>query len=205
VIGELLDIAKFIIGFLPWIMFLFLPTDGWEPLRRAVVLCLAASVIFAWKMLRKGFILQWATVVFFVTCAISLYGFGWVWLAQHMGIVANSFLAGVIWLTVLTGKPFTLQYARADLPREQWHDEGLIRGCRFIAIFWGTLLLVPTAFSAFRLFCPTALPDRFYFYLSLSCIAVGIMYTSIYKRMKRKQREAQQRARPDSGDAAGQP
>jgi hypothetical protein len=71
------------------------------------------------------------------------------------------------------------------------HDEGLIRGCRFIAIFWGTLLLVPTAFSAFRLFCPTALPDRFYFYLSLTCIAAGIIYTSFYKRMKRKQREAQ--------------
>lgn len=118
-IGELLDIAKFILGFLPWILFLLLPTDGWEPLRRAVVLCLAASVIFAWKMLRKGFILQWATVVFFVFCTISLYGFRGVWLAQHMGIVANSFLAGVIWFTVLIGKPFTLQYARADLPREQ--------------------------------------------------------------------------------------
>lgn len=191
-IGELLDIAKFILGFLPWIMFLFLPTDGWEPLRRSVVLCSAVSVIFAWKMLLKGFILQWATVAFFAFCTVSLYGFRWVWLAQHMGIIANSFLAGVIWFTVLVGKPFTLQYARAYLPRERWHDEGLIRSCRFIAIFWGTLLLVPTAFSAFRLFRPTVLPNRFYFYLSLSCIAAGIMYTSFYKRMKRKQREAQQ-------------
>ncbi len=190
-ISELLDIAKFILGFLPWILFLFLPTDGWEPLRRAVVVCLAASVIFAWKMLRKGFILQWATVVFFVFCAISLYGFRWVWLAQHMGIVANGFLAGIIWFTVLIGNPFTLQYARADLPREQWHDEGLIRGCRLIAIFWGTLLLVPTAFNAYRLYYPAALPDRFYFYLSLFCITFGICYTTFYKRRKREQREAQ--------------
>ena len=34
-IGELLDIAKFVLGFLPWILFLFLPTDGWDALRRA--------------------------------------------------------------------------------------------------------------------------------------------------------------------------
>jgi hypothetical protein len=121
-IGELLDIAKFIIGFLPWILFLFLPTDGWDPLRRAVVICLAVSVISAWKALRKGFILQWATLVFFLFCTISLYGFRWMWLAKHMGIIANSFLDGLIWFTVLIGKPFTLQYARADLPQEQWYD-----------------------------------------------------------------------------------
>jgi hypothetical protein len=189
-IGELLEIAKFILGFLPWILFLVLPTDGWDPLRRAVVICLAVSVISAWKAPRKGFILQWATLVFFLFCTISLYGFRWIWLAKHMGIIANGFLDGLIWFTVLIGKPFTLQYARADLPQEQWYDEGLIRGCRFIAIFWGTLLLVPTAFNAFRLFYPVALPVRFYFYLSLFCIIIGISYTTFYKHKKRKQREA---------------
>jgi hypothetical protein len=189
-IGELLDIAKFIIGFLPWILFLFLPTDGWDPLRRAVVISLAASVIFALKALRKGFILQWATLIFFLLSAISFYGFRWIWLAEHMGIIANGFLTGVIWFTVLIGKPFTLQYARADLPQERWYDESLIRGCRFIAIFWGMLLLIPTAANVFRLFYSQALPERFYFYLSLCCITLGIFYTSYYKRMKRKQREA---------------
>ena len=136
-IKELREIAKFVLGFLPWIIFLFLPTDGLEALRRAVLLCLALSVMFGWKMLLKGFILQWATVAFFVFSAIAFYGFRWVWLAQHMGIVVNIFLAGIIWFTVLIGNPFTLQYARADLPMEQWHDEDMIRGARLLAIFWG--------------------------------------------------------------------
>jgi len=189
-IGELLYIAKFILGFLPWVLFLLLPTDGWDPLRRAVVICLIVSIIVAWKELRKGFILQWASLMYFFFCTISLYGFKWIWLAEHMGIIANGFLAGVIWFTVLIGKPFTLQYARADLPQEQWHDEGMIRGCRFIAIFWGTLLLIPTASSVFRTFYPVALSNRFYFCLSPFCIIIGILYTSFYKRMKRKQRQA---------------
>ena len=154
-IAELLETAKFILGFLPWILFLFLPTDGWDPLRRTVLLCLAASVIFAFKALRKGFILQWATLLFFFLSAISFYGFRWVWPAQHMGIIANGFLAGVIWLTVGIGKPFTLQYARADLPKERWCDEGLISGCRFIAIFWGILLLILTGANVFHLFYPS--------------------------------------------------
>jgi hypothetical protein len=186
---ELAEIAKFILGFLPWILFLLLPTDGWEPLRRAVAICLAVSVVVAWRELLKGFILQWATVAFFLGCVIAFYGFGWIWLAQHMGVVANGFLAGVIWLTVLIGKPFTLQLARADLPPERWHDAALVRSCRFIAVFWGVLLLVPTAASTFGLLYPQALPRRFYFYLSLCCVALGIVYTSYYKRMKRRQRE----------------
>jgi hypothetical protein len=163
---------------------------GWDPLRRAIVICLAVSVIFALKELRKGFILQWATLLFFFLSAISVYGFKWIWLAKHMGIIANSFLSGVVWFTVLIDKPFKLQYARAALLQEQWYDEGLVRSCRFIAIFWGMLLLVPTVFNAFRLFYPAALPNRFYFYLSLFCIIIGISYTTYYKGEKRKQRES---------------
>jgi len=187
---ELLELLKFLFGFLPWILFLILPTDGWEPLRRAVLISLALSILFSWKMLSKGFILQWATVFFFAFSAIALYFFEWIWLARHMGFIANAFLSGVIWFTVLIGKPFTLQYARVELPKELWNDENLIRGSRFIAIFWGALLLVPTAFSGFRLLNPTALPGDFYFYLSLACIISGSIYTSYYKRIKRHNRES---------------
>ncbi len=190
-IGELLDIVKFVVGFLPWILFLLLPTGGWDPLRRAVAICLVVSVVVAWNALRRGFILQWATLLFFLFCAVSLYGFKWIWLAKHLAIIANGFLTGTIWFTVLIGRPFTLQYARADLPQERWYDEDLIHGCRFIAVFWGILLLVPTAFNVFRLCCPAALPGRVYFYVSLFCIIIGITYTALYKRMKRKQRESQ--------------
>jgi hypothetical protein len=199
-LGELIEIAKFILGFVPWILFLFLPTDGWNPLRTAVLICLVASVVFAWTALRKGFILQWATVAFFLFSAVSLYCFKWIWLAEQMGILANGFLTGIIWFTVLIGRPFTLQLARADLPRERWNDESLIRGCRFIAVFWGILLLIPTAASVFRQFYPEALPDRFYFILSLVCIAIGIIFTTGYKRMKRKQRQALSTVNPSNTD-----
>lgn len=185
---ELLDIAKLIIGFFPWILFLFLPTDGWEPLRRAVLICLVVSVVFSWKALRDRFILQWTTSAFFLFCAISFYGFEWVWLANHMSIIANLVLDGTIWLTVAAGKPFTLQYAQAETPQEFWDTEAFIHGCRSIAIFWGALLLVPSAVSIFRLLYPAALPKAVCFLATLTCMIFGITYTTFFKRRKRRQR-----------------
>lgn len=187
-IEELVDLAKFLFGFLPWLVFLFLPTNSWNSLRRAVAICLILSIVFSWKQLRAGFILQWATVAFFLFATIAFYGVAWIWLAEHMSIIANAFLDGIIWLTVLTGKPFTLQYAQAELPPEQWHDEALVHGCRVVAVFWGALLLVPTAFNAFQLLHPAALPGTFYFAVTVLCILVGAVFTNLYKSMKRKQR-----------------
>jgi hypothetical protein len=187
-INELREVVKFIFGFLGWIVFLLLPTDGWEPLRRAVVISLVVSVVSSWKQLRGGFVLAWATVAFFVLCAVSFYVFEWVWLAKHMAIVANAVLAGIIWFTVLIGKPFTLQYARADLPPERWNDENLVRGCRTIAIFWGSLLLVPVVFNVFRHSYPNALPDMVYFSMSIFCIVFGTIFTRLYIHLSRRRR-----------------
>lgn len=185
-IDELAAIAKFLFGFLPWIVFLLLPTDSFDSLRRAVAICLVLSVAFSWKQLRDRFILQWATVAFFLFVAIAFYGFEWIWLARHMAITVNAFLDGIIWLTVLIGKPFTLQYARAELPAERWHDADLVRSCRTIAIFWGGLLLIPTSFGVFRLLYPDALPPRFYFLLSVVCIVFGAVVTTFYRRTQRR-------------------
>ena len=187
-IDELVELAKFLFGFLPWLVFLFLPTNSLESLRRAVVICLILSVAFSWKQLRNGFILQWATTAFFLFSAVAFYGFEWVWFALHMSIITNVFLDGIIWLTVLIGKQFTLQYARADLPPEQWYDKDLVHSCRVIAEFWGFLLLVPTAFGAFQLAYPAALPGTFYFAVSVLCIFAGAVFTNLYKSVKRKQR-----------------
>lgn len=188
--NELKEIATFVLGFSPWILFLLLPTGGWEPLRRAVAVCLLAATVLLVKDYRKGFILTWGTWLFFLFCAVSFYGFSWYWLAKHMAVIANAFLAGIVWFTILVGRPFTLQYARADLPKERWNDEGLVRACRSIALFWGVLLLVPTFLNTFRLYYPSLLPDIIYFDVSLFCIVVGIAYTTYFKRIKRKEREA---------------
>ena len=99
-ISELLDTAKFLLGFFPWILFLLLPTNSWDQLRGVVVICLAASVIFGWKELRKGFILQWASLLFFLFCVILGYGFYENWKAASLILLCFGMAGMTFWAMV---------------------------------------------------------------------------------------------------------
>lgn len=109
-------------------------------------------------------------------------------LAKSMGIISNGFLACIIWVTILIGKPFTLQYARADFPKERWNDPALIHSCRFIAIIWGLLVTLSTLAAIVRVLNPALYPDWVYFDISIAIILGGSIFTTLYKEHKRKQR-----------------
>ena len=133
------------------------------------------------------FILQWGSLLFFASCAIMVNHFKMVAIAKNMGIIANGFLAAIIWLTILIGKPFTLQYARADLPSQRWNDPQLARSCQFIAIVWGLLLTVSTLVSFFRVLNPGLYPGWIYSSISIGTIIGGTIFTQLYKKRKRSQ------------------
>ena len=182
---EFKEIIKFLLGFMPWILFLFLSGHTLATLERSIIICLLASLIFGFRELRRGFILQWGTLLFFTGCAITLNLMNVIFVAKNMGIISNGFLASLIWATILIGKPFTLQYARADLPKERWDDPSIMRSCRFIAIVWALLLTFSTSTACFRALNPNLYPDWVYFDISIGIILGGIIFTSLYKRYKK--------------------
>ncbi len=182
---HLKEILTFLLGFMPWILFLFLSGDTLAGLERAIVICLAASAIFGFRDLRNGFILPWGSLLFFVICAITVNMFKMAGVAKNMGIFANGFLAAIIWLTILTGKPFTLQYARAELPKERWNDPALVQSCRFIAIVWGLLLTASASISFFRALNPGLYPAWIYSGISIGTIIGGTIFTQAYKQRRR--------------------
>ena len=69
---ELKELVKFLLGFMPWLLFLFLSGSTLASLERSIIVSLLASVIFNFGELRKGFILQWGTLLFFSVCAIAV-------------------------------------------------------------------------------------------------------------------------------------
>lgn len=182
------ELVVFLLGFTPWLLFLFLSGYTLASLERSIVLCLLASVIFSFKDLRKGFILQWCTLFYFAACMIAVNFMHCVSIAENMGLISNGFLAGIIWGTLLIGKPFTLQYARAELPKEQWNDPALIQSCRFIAIVWACLMTFSTGLSFIKILKPALFPEWFYFDSSIVIILGGSIFTSLYKKHKRSQR-----------------
>ena len=66
---ELKDAGMLLLGFLPWLLFLFFSGHSLGSLERVSWLCLAASLTFGFSELRSGFILQWGTLVLFSTRA----------------------------------------------------------------------------------------------------------------------------------------
>lgn len=184
---ELKEIIKFLLGFIPWLLFLFLSGHTLVSLERSIVICLLASLIFGFKELRKGFILQWGTFLFFAACAITVNLFHLIFVAKNMGIISNGSLACVVWGTILIGKPFTLQYAMAELPKERWTDPAVIHSCRFIAIIWASLLTFSSLVAYFRILNPALYPDWVYFDISMGVILGGTVFTSLYKKYRRSQ------------------
>jgi len=187
---EIKEAVKLIFGFMPWIVFLFISGHSFSSLEHSLLISLAICVLFGFQDLRRGFLLQWGTLLFFVASTILVNGFKIVWIAVHMGILANAYLAFIMWTTIFIGKPFPLQYARLGLPKELWYDENVIRGCRFIALVWGVLMLMATGVSLFKYTHHGLLPEWIYFDISVGIMIFGIAFTSIYKHMKKKQRGA---------------
>ena len=184
---ELIELVKFLLGFMPWLLFLFLSGPTLASLERSIIVCLLASVIFNFKELRKRFILQWGTLLFFIVCAITVNFSHSMFVAKNMGIISNGFLACLIWGTIFIGKPFTLQYAMADLPKERWRDPALIHSCRFIAIIWALLLTLSALIAYFKVLNPTLYPDWIYFVISMGVMLGGTVFTSVYKKHRRNQ------------------
>jgi len=187
---ELKELFKFLLGFMPWLLFLFLSGPTLLSLERSIMVCLLASVIFNFGELRRGFILQWGTLLFFIACVITVNFSHSMFVAKNMGIISNGFLASLIWGTIFIGKPFTLQYARADLPAERWGDPALIHSCRFIAIVWALLLTLSALIAYFKVLNPARYPDWIYFAISMGVMLGGTVFTSVYKKYKRNQRNS---------------
>lgn len=181
------EILLFLLGFAPWILFLFFSGNSLASLERAIIICLVASVIFGFRDLRRGLILPWASLLFFVSCAIMVNLLKMVAVAQNMGIIANGFLAAIIWVTILIGKPFTLQYAKAELPKEHWNDPELVRSCRFIAIVWGVLLTFSASLSLFKIYNPSLYPGWVYSSISIGTMLGGTIFTQVYKKSRRSE------------------
>ena len=184
---ELTDAIKFIFGFMPWILFLFTSGHSLSSLEHSLIISLAACLVFGFQGLRRGFLLQWGTLLFFVASIILINGFKIIWFAIHMGILANAYLASIMWISIFIGNPFTLQYARLDLPKELWHDVNVIRDCNFIAIVWGFLMLIATIVSILK-YTYHGIPEQVYFDISIGIVICGITFTSVYKQRKKKQR-----------------
>jgi len=182
-------LIRLLVAFLPWILLDILSGPTLPRLKMAIIVCLIASIIFGYKTLLKGFILTWATLLFFIAAFILMVLFQNIWTAIYLGILANATLALVTWLSVLFKSPFTLQFAKQNVDRSVWHNPQFLQGNYIITSFWGIIFtynLVINVLAKFKNWPSSVIELNLY-----TMIVLGIVVTLIYSKWARKKREQQ--------------
>jgi len=136
-----------ILSFLPWILFFLLvgPTERQQEM--AALAGLISFCLFSLKNLKKKYLLDWVTLVFFAFMVLNSYLWDMQWIAQNPGILGNGVLTVMALGSLAVGIPFTEQYAKAYVPREFWKMPGFIHVNRVITGGWGLSFLAATVFA----------------------------------------------------------
>ncbi|MBV9249642.1 MAG: hypothetical protein JO227_10425 [Acetobacteraceae bacterium] len=140
---------RLIISFLPWII---LGVLGERLFLLALVLALVISGITTGRQIfgRSLKILETATFAFFVFITVGILGFGWIILATYMTLIVNLTLSAIAWGSLLAGVPFTIQYAREQVPPEFWRTTVFMRVNQYITAIWGLDFLLCALVSLYR-------------------------------------------------------
>jgi hypothetical protein len=142
-------LANPLAGLAPWIIYSIVEGEGRLELSAAVALGTGLLVLsLNWIRGSAPKILEWADVAYFGALAVvvalasdSTYG----WLELWGGEVANIALLAIVLGSVLIRKPFTLQYAKEDTPREYWESPEFLRVNYLIAWVWVAAFAIEAA------------------------------------------------------------
>jgi hypothetical protein len=162
-------------AFAPWIVFSLLYNHS-SPTRivMASLTALALTIFWNLKELKKGFVLPWGSTLFFALFATNgIFGF-WLYAEAHAYSLINSALAIIAFISLLIGKPFTLQYAREQVPHTQWNHPIFIKINWILSAIW-TILLIAMAIPGYLL-TPAQIQASWFwqFGFSILCILIGL-------------------------------
>lgn len=144
-----------VIGMSPWIAMSVLVGPGRFELAVAMALALAVVIVIAGRIRRPGSsfkILEISDVVFFAVLAIiGIFASPGThrWLETYSGEVANIALMTIALGSMACRVPFTLQYAREQVPREFWSAPRFLRTNYYITAAWGAAFAVAAIAGAY--------------------------------------------------------
>ena len=182
---------KLLLAFAPWISFLIIARDSLFRLKLGLVVALVLVVVMGITRLHRGVIL-WAGLVFFACATVAVVLLNNMWIAQHMGVMANGALAVSTWLTIAIKKPFTLDYAREHTDPSLWDHPLFIRTNFVIASVWGLAFSV-SAILAWGKIEHFILSELGYEVITYTLLIGTLAFSTWYPNYVRRTRELEER------------
>lgn len=178
-----------VVSFVPWFFYWVFLSCGM--LHAAAFSGLVAALALNVKDLRagRGKILPIGTLIFFFVLSILTLCVHlrllWAWVP----LAGPATLALITLVSILIGKPFTLQYARESVAREYWESKPFILANYRITWAWFTAFLVMSVPDILdHLGRPT--PVWFKWLFSLGCCFGAVQFTVWYRKKVRAERQA---------------
>lgn len=111
------------------------------------------SCLFSYSKLRKGFILEWGSLLLFFAGIIS-HVVGTQWLIQHLSILMSLFFIAAAGISLLIGRPFTMQYAKLEMDQKVWNHPLFLRINQIMTGIFGIIFLGVALVNLYRYFHP---------------------------------------------------
>ena len=187
-----MSFLKLVVSFAPWIAFLVIAQGSYFRLELGLVVALVLTVGMGIARLHRGVIL-WVGLLFFTYATVAVLAFADMWTVRHMGVLANGALGAGSWLTIVLGKPFSLDYAREHTDPALWNDPAFIRTNVIVTAAWAVTFTV-NATLAWGKMERFVLPELGYEVLSYLFLLATAAFTSWYPNHVRSLRLARQPA-----------
>ena len=182
---------KLLLGFAPWIAFMFIAHGSLLRLKVGLAVAAALTLVMAVRGLHKG-VIMWVGIVFFSFASVAVIGFENVWTMRHMGILAHGALAAGTWLTLALGRPFTLDYAREHVAPALWNDPAFLRTNVLMSSVWAVVFSLGAGLAWGKMQAavqPEWLFDAANYTLMVSCVAFTSWYPTVARRKAQAARQ----------------
>lgn len=142
-------------SFLPWILYFILAGNTQQQLSVAIIVAAILSIIFEIRGLKKGFVLSWGTLLFFIFMFITVVLFKNSWIAKNSWIFSNGALASIAWISILIRRPFTIQYAKEQVSKDKWQHPLFLKINYLLTTAWGLIFLINLGLHLIRIYYPS--------------------------------------------------
>jgi signal transduction histidine kinase len=133
-----------ILAFVPFVVFAIVDHLG-HPMQALIAGAAASALLILWDVLRKGHtpkILEAGTLLLFIGLAIYWNMINPAWTVIGVRLRVDIGLLVIILLSIACRFPFTLQYAREQLPRAEWTNPAVIRTNYVISLIWAAAFAI---------------------------------------------------------------
>ncbi len=146
----------------------------------AAFIAIVVSILLNYKLLYKGFILNWVILIcLFLVLIMGLIGRDSI-ITKDPWMMASGILAVIAWGSLLIKKPFSLQYAKNSIASDKWQHPLFVRINQIVTMIWGLIFTIGFSLHLFIFLQPGE--HGFIIILIYLLSIVGIVLTISYPK-----------------------